>query len=215
MKLSSEDLRRIIENGDSVWKSENCTLDGTFPDMEGSYRAFDRGASTMSASCGKSAWTSLDRAFDNLLSCKVPSWLATKPFQGHCEHPDMIWHGFRRKEAGDQRSRDRHQDYMTCDTYYQVQISGVKEWRIQSPFHENQTGREPSIYKFISSPGDLVWFPPQMFHETRILTDSSVALNYQRWMPADRKEGVFFREFARKTLCSETLKKLYEPCLVF
>lgn len=237
--LSLVDMRRTIERGwkqNDALKGQECSLDNIWPSKaKGRYRSFDRGAWGLSPECRDSAWSSLDATWPELLGCQPPAFMVPDnnaegdsslsrwkrdPRAPSCrESPDMIWHGY--KDTRDRQARPRHQDYRTCGSYYQVQLFGKKQWTIQSPLTKtHNNGTAPAIYTFESNAGDLIWFPPQMFHETTILSEESVSVNFQAWENTwfsnthAATDTPFWRAFAQKCLCSEELFRHYDNCLL-
>ena len=102
----------------------------------------------------------------------------------------------------------RHQDFDSCLVAWQAQISGVKQWRLQTPLTAAQlsdfpdeafqdadqqllpvleeggtTGGtgigRPLIYDFETKPGEVLVFHVQMYHNTSVSLDRSFALRGQ------------------------------------
>ena len=131
--------------------------------------------------------------------------------------------------GGKDRGTSRHQDYYSCLVGWQVQVTGIKRWRIQMPLKsymvrdwpkkafididDNMSGPNTVVYDFNVFPRELlIWFP-QFFHNTTVVsTTTSLSLVSHFGSKNISFPSLFYKSFYAATQCHSSLKSMYEHC---
>ena len=134
--------------------------------------------------------------------------------------------------GGKGRGVSRHQDFSSCMVGWQVQITGIKRWRIQMPlnsimmeawpkksFAEDLPAQSPwpstMIYNFNVHPGEILVWHPQWFHNTTVVSpDNATSIAMVSHVPTINltKRSMFHRSFWAATRCNPLLAPVYEQC---
>ena len=129
---------------------------------------------------------------------------------------------------------ERHQDFHSCLVAWQLQLRGIKQWRVQMPLNKfavrvwaeyafaddlvGQDGERPVwpdtlVYDFEVQPGDLLVWHPQWYHNTTVVSDQdSIAL--VNHIPTDQidRSSMFYDTFWVSTRCNENIAGIYGNC---
>lgn len=207
--MNSSKLKKMFE-------TEDCSLEETWLKEDVPYLAIDREFQNKNSNCPRKMWNKVHSLWNTVVPGYVkrpyflPEPLSITGYSAH-DQPSLFWLGY--QGAGAQ-NRIPHQDYFTCNAYYQVQLYGRKQWRIQSPFTSSEDGSPPSVYDFEMVAGDILFLFPQFWHNTTVVSSESVSYNVELDPRFDFPfTSDFFRKFARSVTCNDFLESQYEQCV--